>query len=103
MTTSWYTAADCRLEDFRALAEQKTDPGEYPHAAGIDSNVLIYDAPALANSRDVQAELSRALLDGPGIVVFISAFAADMVDRATDVFFAIVDEQKSAGVSGGDH
>ena len=30
MTTSWYTAADCRLEDFQALVERKTDPTDYP-------------------------------------------------------------------------
>jgi hypothetical protein len=23
---TWFTAADCRLEDFRALVEQTTDP-----------------------------------------------------------------------------
>jgi ectoine hydroxylase-related dioxygenase (phytanoyl-CoA dioxygenase family) len=103
MTTSWYTAADCRLEDFRALVEQKTDPTEYPHAAGVESNVLIYDARSLTDSRDVRAELSRALLDGPGIVVFKGAFEAGVVDRASDAFFAMIAEQKAAGIKGGDH
>ena len=40
---TWFTAADCRLEDFRALVEQKTDPTDYPHAADVVQNVLIYD------------------------------------------------------------
>jgi ectoine hydroxylase-related dioxygenase (phytanoyl-CoA dioxygenase family) len=103
MTTSWYTAADCRLEDFRALVEQKTDPAGYPHAADVESNVLIYAARTLENSKDVQAELARALLEGPGIVVFQGAFAPDVVDRATEVFFELIAEQQDAGVVAGDH
>ena len=103
MTTSWYTAADCRLEDFQALVEQKTDPTDYPHAAGVESNVLIYRAADLAHTRETQAELARALMDGPGIVVFKGAFPHDVVDRATDVFTAMIADQKAAGVVGGDH
>jgi len=103
MTTSWYTAADCRLEDFQALVEQKTDPTDYPHAAGVESNVLIYRAADLTHTRETQAELARALMDGPGIVVFKGAFPHDVVDRATDVFTAMIAQQKAAGVVGGDH
>ena len=28
----WLTAADCRLPDFRAVCEQKTELADYPHA-----------------------------------------------------------------------
>jgi ectoine hydroxylase-related dioxygenase (phytanoyl-CoA dioxygenase family) len=102
--TTWFTAADCRLEDFRALVEQKTELTDYPHAADVESNVLIYSADvARAPRREVQAELARALMDGPGIVVFKGAFAHDVVDRATEVFHAMIAEQKAAGVVGGDH
>jgi ectoine hydroxylase-related dioxygenase (phytanoyl-CoA dioxygenase family) len=51
----------------------------------------------------VQAELARALLDGPGIVVFAAAFDPAAVDRASEVFRAIIDEQKAAGAASGDH
>jgi ectoine hydroxylase-related dioxygenase (phytanoyl-CoA dioxygenase family) len=102
--TTWFTAADCRLEDFRALVEQKTELADYPHAADVESNVLIYSAEATrAPRREVQAELARALMDGPGIVVFKDAFAHDVVDRATEVFHAMIAEQKAAGMVGGDH
>ena len=40
--TTWFTAADCRLDDFRALVEQKTELSDYPHAADVVDNVLIY-------------------------------------------------------------
>jgi ectoine hydroxylase-related dioxygenase (phytanoyl-CoA dioxygenase family) len=52
----------------------------------------------------VQAELARALTDGPGIVVLAGAFPDPaVVDRATAVFEALIAEQKAAGVTGGDH
>jgi ectoine hydroxylase-related dioxygenase (phytanoyl-CoA dioxygenase family) len=101
--TSWFTAADCRLEDFRALVERKTELTGYPHAADVDSNVLIYDSSGLADTPEIRGELARALMEGPGIVVFKGAFAHDVVDRATEVFFAMIAEQTAAGMVGGDH
>ena len=99
--TTWFTADDCRLDDFRALVEQKTELADYPHAADVVDNVLIYRD--LPDTRETRGELARALRDGPGIVVFKGAFAAEVVDRATEVFFAMIAEQKAAGVQGGDH
>ena len=103
--STWFTPADCRLNDFRALVEQKTDPSDYPYAADLASNVLVYSSPDVVRAprAEVTAELARALMSGPGIVVFKGAFADDVVDRATDVFFAMISEQKAAGVVGGDH
>jgi ectoine hydroxylase-related dioxygenase (phytanoyl-CoA dioxygenase family) len=102
--TSWFSAADCRLADFRALVEQQTDRAGYPHAADVQRNVLIYDRTIHdADRREIQAELARALMDGPGIVVFKHAFDTGIVDRATGVFEAMIAEQKAAGVVGGDH
>ena len=52
----------------------------------------------------VQAELMRALTDGPGIVVFKQAFGdLSVVDRATEAFLAQIAAEKAAGVAGGDH
>ncbi len=109
-TPGWFTAEDCRLEDFRAVVETATDLAEYPHADEVRENVLVYgarlrDSVATAEGRrDVQAELARALADGPGIVVFAGAFPdTGVVDRATAVFEAMIAEQKAAGVVGGDH
>ena len=105
----WFTPADCRLEDFRPLVEQATRLDDYPHADAVEQNVLVYGE-RLARTvgspggrRETQAELARALLQGPGIVVFQRAFAADVVDRATEVFTELIEEQKAAGLAGGDH
>ena len=52
----------------------------------------------------MQAELARALLDGPGIVVFRRAYPdRSIVDRATAVFTAMIAEQRAAGGTAGDH
>src|SRR3954470_7900969 len=109
-TPGWYTAEDCRLEDFRAVVETTTDLAEYPYADEVRENVLVYGS-RLRNHvatpegrRDVQGELARALADGPGIVVFAGAFPdTGVVDRATAAFEAMIAEQKAAGVVGGDH
>src|SRR4051812_20464781 len=99
MTT--FTTADCRLEDFRAVVEQSTDHADYPHAEAVVDNVLIYGP--VSPSQGLRDELTRALADGPGIVVFRRAFDPAVVDRATAVFEALIAEQKEAGVAGGDH
>lgn len=108
-TRGWFTPGDGRLEDFRAVVERTTEQAGYPAALSVLSNVLIYGPEALARAatgaarRELQAELARALLDGPGIVVFKGAFGPDVVDRATAVFQAIIDEQHRGGVAVGDH
>ncbi|PWK80681.1 ectoine hydroxylase-related dioxygenase (phytanoyl-CoA dioxygenase family) [Lentzea atacamensis] len=106
---NWFSSADCDLASFRAVVEQVTDIGDYPHADSVDQGVLIYgekcDATALAGAgrAEVQAELANALGTGPGVVVFKRAFTADVVDRASAVFFDLIDRQKSSAVSTGDH
>src|SRR5918995_5647651 len=98
----WFRPEDCRLEDFRAVVEQATDPADYPYADSVEENVVVYGSrvrehtASLAQRREVQAELVRALLDGPGIVVFREAFPdRSTVDRASEVFTALIAEQKA--------
>lgn len=107
----WLREADCRLADFAAIVEQTTDLGDYPHASAINHNVVTYDCDRLRSEvtdpdtrRALQAELAHAFLDGPGIVVFQGAFAdTAVVDAATDVFRAMIAEQRASGMVAGDH
>ncbi|MFD3732021.1 phytanoyl-CoA dioxygenase family protein [Streptomyces sp. NPDC058632] len=102
----WLSEQDCDLDAFRALVERTTDRSAYPHAAAVERNVLLYDAGrlALADRREVQAELVHALADGPGIVVVRGAFPDPaVVDRATAVFDALIAEQRATGATAGDH
>ena len=104
--TTWLRTEDCQLEEFRALTAQRTQLGDYPHADGTEQDVLVYDSERLRAAGDrgaVRAELARALLDGPGIVVFKRAFAGPVVDRATAAFAALIEEERAAGVTRGDH
>jgi ectoine hydroxylase-related dioxygenase (phytanoyl-CoA dioxygenase family) len=102
----WIDEADLRLDDFRAQVLRDTDPADYPLASDVRSNVLVYSAATVATADDrrtLQSELMRALADGPGVVVFEGAFDVDVLDRASEAFFAIIDAQHSAGSAAGDH
>jgi ectoine hydroxylase-related dioxygenase (phytanoyl-CoA dioxygenase family) len=107
----YLTTGDCRLADLIDVVSQKTDPGDYPHASGVEQGVLTYDSAHLreamttpAGQAGVQAELAGALLGGPGIAVFTGAFAdAAVVDGASRQFEAIIAEQRASGTAAGDH
>ncbi len=106
----WLSREDCRLEDFVALVEQQTTRSDYPLASGIEQNVVVYDAQQLSASSssptrlELQTELVRALTEGPGIAVFKGAFLdLSLVDRASDVFHALIAEQRAGNVTSGDH
>ncbi len=108
--TGWLSPADCRIDDFRRIVENSTDAEDFPIADRVESNVLIYGdrlaerAATPQGRRVVQAELARALLDGPGIVVFAGAFAdTAVVDAASAVFETMIAAQKESGAQAGDH
>ncbi len=103
---AWLSERDCDLDALRALVEQSTDASSYPLASAVERNVLLYDAErlALADRRTAQAELVRALADGPGIVVVRGAFSdTSVVDRTTAVFDALIAQQRASGATAGDH
>ena len=108
---TWLRREDCSIEEFVASVESdKTLPEDYPHAAGVERGVVLYDGPALVAAaadpsarREIQAEIVAALMDGPGITVYRNAFAPEVIDRATAVFERVLAEQKAAGIASGDH
>jgi len=108
LTTSrgaWIEAADCDLEDFRALVSRDTEPSDFPFASDVRKGVLVYSAETIARAdrRALQAELIRALADGPGVVVLEDALDADVIDQASEAFVAIIDDQRAQGDAAGDH
>jgi ectoine hydroxylase-related dioxygenase (phytanoyl-CoA dioxygenase family) len=106
-TTSraWIEAADCDLDDFRALVSQDTDPADFPLAHDVRKGVLVYSAETVARAdrRALQTELIRAIGDGPGVVVFEDAVDPAVVDRASEAFTALIDAQRAEGTAAGDH
>jgi ectoine hydroxylase-related dioxygenase (phytanoyl-CoA dioxygenase family) len=104
-------ASDCRIVDFDTVVRVTTNAADFPHAARVDRGVLVYEAAALRSAiaasdgrDDVEAELVRALTDGPGIVVLEGAFDdVRPVDRATAAFDAMIADERAAGTAPGDH
>lgn len=106
----WLSEDDCRLDDLEAIVSEPTEHRHYPYAADATHGILIYEGAAVrrvirdGGRREVQAELTGALMDGPGIVVFRGGFAdVDAVDRATAPFEAMIAEQHASGAAAGDH
>ncbi|MFG3035125.1 phytanoyl-CoA dioxygenase family protein [Streptomyces sp. NPDC048253] len=105
------TEADCDLDVFRSLVEQRTDVADHPSVERVEHNVPLYDSARLRSlsstlrgRRSIQDELTRALLDGPGIVVLKRAFTdAAVVDAASEAFHALIEEQRVGGAARGDH
>ena len=110
-TPGRFTEADCSLPDFAALVDRTTELTDYPYAAAVEQNVLVYDADVLRRAiatpegrLEVEAELVRALTSGPGVVAFQGAFADHaVVDRATAAFDEIIAAERAAGGGRNDH
>jgi ectoine hydroxylase-related dioxygenase (phytanoyl-CoA dioxygenase family) len=98
-------AEDCRVEDLAAIVAEPTVLADYPLADRVEARVLVYAAASLraADRRAALEELARALRDGPGVVIIEGAMDSDAVDRASEVFLRIIDEQNAAGRAVGDH
>ncbi|KPF46931.1 phytanoyl-CoA dioxygenase family protein [Rhizobium sp. AAP43] len=107
----WLDKDAGNIDAFKALVAQKTNLAEWPLASGVEKNVLIYDGEAVRAAardperrRELMAEWVDAFATGPGVIVIKRAMAdLAVVDRATDVFNAIVRAEKEAGKAAGDH
>ena len=107
----WLTEEACDLDDFRDLAEKATVLADYPAASAVEKNVLIYDsrkvmaaAATPEGRRAVLAEICEAFGEGPGVVVFKRAYEdTGIIDRASTIFDAIIEEQHRTATGGGDH
>jgi len=107
----WLSEEACDLDDFRDLAEKATVLADYPAASAVEKNVLIYDsrkvmaaAATPEGRRAVLAEICEAFGEGPGVVVFKRAYEdTGIIDRASTIFDAIIEEQHRTATGGGDH
>jgi ectoine hydroxylase-related dioxygenase (phytanoyl-CoA dioxygenase family) len=103
------TPADCHLGDLCRIVERQAQLADYPNARSIEKNVVIYDGRMLmrATTQDeesVLAELCDLLTNGPGVAVFKHAFEDNaVIDRASEVFSEIIEEQHRTKSGGGDH
>jgi len=101
--------AACNLEDLAAILETGS-PTDYAFASEIVDQVVVYQADSLRSMLGksetlarVRSELEQVLLHGPGVFVIRNAFEAEVVDRATAEFSAIIEEEKRRNGPTGDH
>ena len=107
----WFFADECKVDDLRRAVETETRLADYPHASSVEHNVVIYDSRRVRSAistpisrRGMMAEIAVALSSGPGVIAFRNAYEdVSVVDRATAVYRAIIEEQHAAGSRRGDH
>ncbi|WP_230414137.1 phytanoyl-CoA dioxygenase family protein [Collimonas silvisoli] len=107
----WLSEQACKLDDFIRIVSRHTELADYPLAAAVQSNILIYDCDAVrglsssaASLRALQAEWGDALMNGPGLVVLKRAVSdLDTMEEVNSVFRTLITEQHASGRAGGDH
>lgn len=107
----WLAAEAASFDAFRRLVDRGTDPADWPRAARIERNVLVYDGAAVARAatepaerRALAAEWAAAFATGPGVIVISGAYPDPApLDRATALFERIIEEQHRSATGGGDH
>lgn len=109
--SGYYNRASCDVNRLRSLTKQDLDPQSVPHAGTVEKNVPIYDMIELASHledpdkrRVLMAEWAHVLDQTSGVIVLKSAYPdTSSIDRASDVFRAIIAEEKSGTAGKGDH
>ena len=109
--SGWVSHTGDQLSELKVLAESKTLLSDYEFASSVEQNTLVYDCeklvPQISNRdgrRALMAELGRALLSGPGIVAFKGMYPdTSIVDRVSNVYWQIIEEQHARGEAKGDH
>lgn len=102
----WVRRDDGKLNDLKRLCERETNPAEWPFASEIKQNVLIYDAAETAAVKGedrlmLMAEWASCFRSGPGVIILRGAIPdAAVMDRATEVFTALIAEERDASSRG---
>lgn len=109
-TTRLFSQQDASsVEELAGLCSRMANEEEYPLAADIQKNVPIYYLPDIsclntAQRASLQDEWYRILLSGPGVFVTKGLYKdTTVIDRATTAFYTIIEQERQAGTSRGDH
>lgn len=107
----YFDRESCDLDEFKVLTSQSLSSEAVPLAASVQKNIPLYDMNALRPNL-ADAEQRRALMgewacvldQGAGVIVLKHAYSdTSVIDRASDVFRAIITEEKAKGGGEGDH
>jgi ectoine hydroxylase-related dioxygenase (phytanoyl-CoA dioxygenase family) len=107
----WLTAESGDFATFDALTARSTAAADWPLAASVERNVLIYDGDVVrvaaresSTRQELMAEWVEAFESGPGVIVISGAYADTApIDRASEIFEALIEEQRRSNTGAGDH
>ncbi len=107
----YFDRESCDLDEFKVLTSQNLSADAVPFAATVERNVPVYDMqtlqPALRKPEDRLALLSEwgwVLNKSAGVIALKGAYSdTSVIDRASDVFTQIIDEERQSGAGEGDH
>ncbi len=110
-TAAYFDAASCDLEAFRMLVAQTLESSSVPHADRVVANVPVYRIAGLqtvlagaGSRRRLMAEWARVLKDLSGVLVLEGAYSdVTPIDRASEIYNRIIQEEKAATGGGADH
>lgn len=108
---SFFRESDIDIKAFDRICSQSSRPADVPLSETIDKNVPVYSGERVRNelSRDHRAhalerEWCHCLNSGPGVFVVLQAYSnKGTLDSMTEVFRKIILDERSGGVSKGDH
>ena len=102
---------DCTLHDFLAVLHDRRDAVQTGYADELLEDVPIYDCIPLnrllmdaTRRAELQAEWAEVLEQGAGVFVLKRAFPDTApIDAATEIFNAIIHDEREAGSAAADH
>ena len=110
MQRHFFNVDEINLSEFASVCSQTVSSEDYNFASDIQQRVVIYEGEhiqALISTKqafDLKSELHHCIKEGPGVVVVRQAFQdIKVIDRATEQFQEIIDEEKTSDQHRGDH
>ena len=97
------------LDELHRLCSQPTGESICPSAPTIEQRIPVYSGQLFEELSNVEThrlkeELCTVLRDGPGVFAVTGAYPVlDVVDRCTEVFRQVVEEERRSGLGAGDH
>ncbi|WP_170551437.1 phytanoyl-CoA dioxygenase family protein [Ruegeria atlantica] len=107
----YFDRESCDLDEFKVLTSQSLLADAVPLAASVEKNIPVYDMRALRPAlerpdtrRAVLAEWAWVLDKSAGVIALKGAYAdTSIIDRATEIFRELIDEERQSGSGEGDH
>jgi len=101
MQRYFFDVDDIKLSEFASLCSQTVSLEDYNFSSDIKQRVVIYEGDNIRSlistpqALDLKTELHHCIKEGPGVVVVRQAFQdMKVIDRATEIFQEIIDEEK---------